>query len=65
VLFLAVLSFALIYGSTREDPTQYNGSADKLRAFCEICSIVLLMVQLFDEIGELARFVKQQLIRLE
>ena len=55
LLFLTMLSFALIYGSTREDPTQYNDSADKLRAFCEICSIVLLMFHLVDEFGEIAR----------
>lgn len=55
LLFFGLLSFALIYGSTRNDPTQYEGSADKFRAICEICSIVFLMAQLFDEIGEMAR----------
>ena len=55
-LFLVVLSIALGYGSTREDPTQYEGPADTIRAFCEICSIVLLMVDLVDEIREVARF---------
>ncbi len=59
VLFLMVLSFALLYGSTREDPTQYSGSADRLRAVCEICSVVFLMIHLFQEIVEIARFVKQ------
>ncbi|XP_028403823.1 uncharacterized protein LOC114526426 [Dendronephthya gigantea] len=55
LLFLAVLSFALVYGSTRDDPTQYEGAADTIRAFCEICSIVFLMVDLFVEIREVAR----------
>jgi hypothetical protein len=59
VLFLTVLSFALLYGSTREDPTHYSGSADRLRAVCEICSVVFLMFHLFEEIVEIARFVKQ------
>ena len=57
VLFLAALSFALIYGSTRQDPTQYNGSADNFRAFCEIGSILCLIFHLFEEIDEIARFV--------
>ena len=57
VLFLAVLSFALIYGSTCQDPTQYNDSADKFRAFCEVCSVIFLMIHLFEEIDEIARYV--------
>lgn len=57
VLFLSALSFALIYGSTRQDPTQYNGSADNFRAFCEIFSILCLIIHLFEEIDEIERFV--------
>ena len=57
VLFLTLLSFALIYGSTRDDPIQYNGRADKFRACCEIFSIIFLMLHLLDEISEVTRFV--------
>lgn len=55
-VFLTLLSFALIYGSTREDPTEYDGSGDKLRGFCEICSVIFLMFHLFDEFGEMVRY---------
>ena len=57
VLFLTLLSFALIYGSTRDDPTQYDGGADHFRALCEIFSIIFLMLHLVDEISEIIRFV--------
>lgn len=53
-----MLSFALIYGSTRDDPTEYKNQLDNLRAVCEIFSIGFLMLHLFDEIGEMARFVR-------
>ncbi|KAK2556753.1 hypothetical protein P5673_021312 [Acropora cervicornis] len=43
VLFLTVLSYALIYGSTQDDPTQYSGKANGLRLFCEIVSISFLV----------------------
>jgi hypothetical protein len=62
VLFLALLSFALIHGSTRDNPTQYNDRVDKLRGFCEIFSIIFLIVQLVDEFDEMARFVESQLL---
>ncbi|CAB4038466.1 transient receptor potential cation channel subfamily V member 5-like, partial [Paramuricea clavata] len=32
-IFLVLLSYALIYGATREDPKKYDGSADKFRLF--------------------------------
>ena len=60
MLFLLLLSLALVYGATRDDPSKYDGRADNFRAFCEIISIIILMVQLLDEISEVARFVYNQ-----
>ena len=55
VVFLAVLLFALIYGSTQDDPTQYRGIANGLRFFCEIISIIYVTFYLFREVDEAER----------
>ena len=57
LLFLLMLSYALIYGSTREDPTQYSGRADGLRLFCEILTIIFLMFYFFEEVNQAERWV--------
>ncbi|KXJ18103.1 Transient receptor potential cation channel subfamily V member 4 [Exaiptasia diaphana] len=49
LLFLILMSFALIYGSTRSDPNSYIGSADKLRAFCEIATILMVIFYVIEE----------------
>ncbi|XP_015761593.1 PREDICTED: uncharacterized protein LOC107340729 [Acropora digitifera] len=55
VLFLTVLSFALIHGSTQDDPTQYSGKANKLRVICEVLSIIFLMFYFFEEVNQAGR----------
>ncbi|XP_015761535.1 PREDICTED: uncharacterized protein LOC107340682 [Acropora digitifera] len=55
VLFLTVLSFALIHGSTQDDPTQYSGKANGLRLFCEALSIIFLMFYFFEEVNQAER----------
>ena len=55
VLFLTLLSYALIYGSTVEDPTQYSGKADGLRLFCEVVTVIFLMFYFFEECNEAER----------
>ena len=55
VLFLTVLSYALIHGSTQDDPTQYSGKANGLRLFCEILSIIFLMFYFFEEVNQAER----------
>ncbi|XP_067030169.1 uncharacterized protein [Acropora muricata] len=55
VLFLTVLSFALIHGSTQDDPTQYSGKANGLRLFCEALSIIFLMFYFFEEVNQALR----------
>lgn len=57
VLFLTVLSYALICGSTQDDPTQYSGKANGLRLFCEILSVTFLVFYLFKEIDQAERWV--------
>ena len=44
--FLLLLSYALIYGSTRDDPTQYIGGADWLRQACEYAQLSWLLCTL-------------------
>ena len=55
IAFLTLLSYALIYASTLEDPTQYSGRADGLRAFCEVITIIFLMFYFFEEINQAER----------
>lgn len=58
-MFLTLLSYALIYASTLEDPTQYSGRADGLRAFCEVITIIFLMFYFFEEINQAGRWVQK------
>ena len=55
ILFLTVLSFALIYGSTQDDPTQYSGKANGLRLICEVLSIIFLTFYSFKEVDQAER----------
>lgn len=58
-MFLTLLSYALIYASTLEDPTQYSGRANGLRAFCEVITIIFLMFYFFEEINQAERWVQK------
>lgn len=58
-MFVTLLSYALIYASTLEDPTQYSGRADGLRAFCEVITIIFLMFYFFEEINQAERWVQK------
>lgn len=58
-MFLTLLSYALIYGSTLDDPTQYGGRANGLRLFCEVLSIIFLMFYFFEEVNQAERSVFQ------
>ena len=50
VVFLLLLSYALIYGSTQDDPMQYRDTANVVRLICEILSIIFLIFYLFKDI---------------
>lgn len=52
-----MLSYALIHGSTQDDPSQYNGRASGLRLICEIISIVFLTIYFFKEVDQVERWV--------
>ena len=54
-MFLLLLSFALLYGSTKEDPTKYQGNADGLRMICEIFVVLSIMAYIADEINEMEK----------
>ncbi|XP_067038362.1 transient receptor potential cation channel subfamily V member 1-like [Acropora muricata] len=55
VVFLLLLSYALIYGSTQDDPMQYIDTADVVRLICEILSIIFLVFYLFKDIDQAVR----------
>ncbi|KAL9951799.1 hypothetical protein ACROYT_G044528 [Oculina patagonica] len=55
IVFLTLLSYALIYGSTVENPTQYSGKADGLRLFCEIFTVIFLMFYFVEEVNQAER----------
>ncbi|KAJ7321417.1 hypothetical protein OS493_034990, partial [Desmophyllum pertusum] len=55
LMFLLLLSFALLYGSTKEDPTQYHGNADGLRMICEICTVLCILAYAADEFSEMEK----------
>lgn len=57
VVFLTVLAYALIFGSTQDDPTQYRGNANGLRFICEILSIIFVVFYLLKEIDQAERWV--------
>ena len=55
VIFLLVLSYSLIYGSTRLDPTLYKGNADSLRGFCEIVALIMVVFYIYEEINQMRK----------
>ena len=55
VVFLLLLSYALIYGSTQDDPTQYTDTTNVVRLICEILSIIFLTFYLLQEIDQAIR----------
>lgn len=55
VVFLLLLSYALIYGSTQDDPMQYRDTADVVRLICEILSIIFLIFYLLKDIDQAVR----------
>ena len=55
VIFLLLLSYSLMYGSTRLDPTLYKGAADSLRGFCEILTLVMVVLYACEEINQIRK----------
>ena len=55
VIFLLLLSYSLMYGSTRLDPTNYKGIADSLRGFCEIVTLVMVVFYICEEINQMRK----------
>ncbi|XP_015761533.1 PREDICTED: transient receptor potential cation channel subfamily V member 5-like [Acropora digitifera] len=55
VVFLLLLSYALIYGSTQDDPMQYRDTANVVRLICEILSIIFLIFYLLKDIDQAVR----------
>jgi len=55
VIFLLLLSYSLMYGSTRLDPTLYKGVADSLRGVCEILTLVMVVLYICEEINQIRR----------
>jgi len=55
VIFLVLLSYSLMYGSIRQDPTLYEGAADSLRGFCELLALVMVFVYACEEINQIRK----------
>ena len=56
-IFLLFLSFSLLYGSTKPDPTQYSGTADLLCGFCEIVTLVMVIFYMCEEMNQMRMWV--------
>ena len=55
VIFLLFLSYSLIYGSTKLDPTQYRGAADSLRGICEVVTLFMVVFYICEEIYQMRK----------
>nr|XP_058966812.1 transient receptor potential cation channel subfamily A member 1-like [Pocillopora verrucosa] len=53
VIFLLFLSYSLLYGSTKPDPTQYSSGADLLCGFCEIVTLVMVVFYMCEEMNQM------------
>ncbi|KAJ7321433.1 hypothetical protein OS493_035007 [Desmophyllum pertusum] len=53
VIFLLLLSYSLMYGSTKLDPTLYRGAADSLRGFCEIVTLLMVVFYICEEVNQM------------
>ena len=53
IIFLLFLSYSLLYGSTKPDPTQYSSGADLLCGFCEIVTIVMVVFYVCEEMNQM------------
>ncbi|PFX11701.1 hypothetical protein AWC38_SpisGene24471, partial [Stylophora pistillata] len=53
VIFLLFLSYSLIHGSTRMDPTQYRGVTDFLRGFGEVVTLAMAVFYICEEINQM------------
>lgn len=54
-MYLLLLSFTLLYGASKSDPTQYQDSADGLRMVCEIFVVLCIMAYIADEINKIVK----------
>lgn len=55
VIFLLALSFSLISGSMKADPTQYKGAAEFLRGFCEILTLIMTVFYICEELNQMRK----------
>ena len=53
VIFLLCLSYSLLYGSTKLDPTQYRGAADIWCGFCEVVTLLMVVFYIYEEINQM------------
>ena len=53
VIFLLCLSYSLLYGSTKLDPTQYRGATDLWCGFCEVVTLLMVVFYIYEEINQM------------
>ena len=56
--FLLCLSYSLLQASTKEDPTLYWGAGDLLQGLCEIFTLLMVVLYIFEEINQMIRWVR-------
>lgn len=52
-IFVLLLSYSLLYGSTKVDPIQYRGVADLLRGLCEVVTLLAVLFYICEEISQM------------
>lgn len=53
VIFVLLLSYSLLYGSTKVDPIQYRRVADLLRGLCEVVTLLAVLFYICEEISQM------------
>ena len=55
VIFLLALSYSLIFGSIRAEPTHYKGAADVVRGLCEILTLLMTVFYICEEVNQIRK----------
>lgn len=55
VIFLLALSYSLIFGSIRAEPTHYKGAADVVRGLCEILTLLMTVFYICEEVNQMRK----------
>lgn len=62
LLFMLFLTTSLVLAARSSDPSQYNNPVDRFRLFCEIITLIWVLVDLVLEIYEVGRVMSVYII---